>query len=201
MNSKAILLDMDGVIFRNHSAHKQISLRCESFVKKITKVKNPIEINRYLYQTTGHTYLGLKKLGYNVTLEEFNKYVYSDLSILDSVNNNIALTNLKKRCMELQIPIYIFSNAPSIWCQTILHQMDCNIPILDFPYLKPTNQTYGYIQNQIPYKQLFFVDDSFINLLPVNENNRWIKFLFCPQKDTLANIHMISELDELIAFI
>jgi FMN phosphatase YigB (HAD superfamily) len=204
----ALLLDMDGVILRNNTAHKHIAFRCQQYVRKITGIKNPIKVsilNKQLYESTGHTFLGLKNLGYPINLDEFNEYVYDDMSIIKNINakETNQLTLLKKKCEDKNIKIYIFSNAPIIWSHTILSHMNCDIPILSSEYLKPQIEYYNIVESIISEK-ILFVDDKLMNIMPVINRKRWTTYLFnediniISTNNILNNFNIINNFNTII---
>jgi FMN phosphatase YigB (HAD superfamily) len=139
----ALFLDFDGVILRNHPAHKSIANTCTSYVKKYVPFYNPLkaqELNRNLYTSYGHTLTGLKALKTSANIKEFNTLVY-DTFPYTSFFNDIKHTHSKDIasvqkvltfCDKHNIPVNIFSNSPDIWCYTILQ-------LMGLPQLKTTS--------------------------------------------------------------
>lgn len=126
-------IDFDGVILRNHPVHTYVSHRCNMFVAKKLSVslERAKEKNRELYTTTGHTLLGLKKLGVKTSLKEFNSFVYTELDYA-TVFKDMHLTHqedidgldaLLKTCRKEQITPFVFSNAPNVYVHNILKHM------------------------------------------------------------------------------
>lgn len=186
---KALLLDLDGVVFRNNNAHRYVSNRCEDYVRKITGSKDYKNLNEQLYKSHGHTLLGLRKLGYTNSIKEFNDYVYDDMSQIKSVNlaDTSALIKLKDRCRKNNVETYIFSNAPAKWCRTVLKKMNCHMTIIESDdFLKPQEEYYNRVHNLLKNKEILFVDDSLINLKSVQ--NTWSTYLFDTKNSSLDDI-------------
>lgn len=191
----AVLIDFDGVILRNHAAHASVVGRCNQFVKRYVSIRNPVkvsEINAALYRTFGHTAVGLRKVGFDVDINEFNSAVYDTF---DYSNHFKDLTKTHARdinnfnefiedCYDNNLTPYIFSNAPDVWCKTILGYMDknlCNLPTLSDitqVYLKPTKSCYDEVEKKLhQYEKLIFLDDSFANFKVISKNEKWIKIM------------------------
>lgn len=208
--NQAVLLDMDGVILNNKQIHKHISNRCNKFVSNVTNINNPIKVqalNKHLYESTGHTVIGLNKLGYDITIKNFNDYIYRDTHIIDNIDKKDIdqLSKFKDKCDDQNIELYIFSNASYDWCRNILDKMNIDVPIFNNNnYLKPNVRAYINIQNFFEDKQILFVDDKMINLLPVINNKKWKTYLYCPEIyinssiNLINNFNIISNLDEVI---
>lgn len=179
----ALLLDFDGVILRHCKLHSAVYSRCQKFVHMhIDSIRNPVkiaELNKSLYESSGHTVIGLQKLGYDVKVHEFNQFVYDHInytSLADFASSNKNLVHdmlaLKDFCDNSGVSLGIFSNAPNQWCKTILHYIDPDletIPTLSYitdNYLKPSDACYKHAQRAFrSYKHVTFVDDKMINLV------------------------------------
>lgn len=203
----AVLIDFDGVILKNHSAHSVVVSRCNNYLQRHIKVRNPVkvsEINNALYKTYGHTVLGLRKVGFNVDVNEFNSAVYDTF---DYYNNFKNLSKTHSRdiedlnifidsCYNEGLTPIIFSNAPDVWCQSILSYMDknlCNIPTLSDitqVHLKPTKACYDEVEKKLhQYENIVFLDDSMANFKAISNNKKWLKILVSQiQQDTLLKI-------------
>jgi FMN phosphatase YigB (HAD superfamily) len=209
--SKLLLLDFDGVIFKNNKMHNVVSQRCEYFVNKYIKTSIPSKINKQLYQSTGHTLLGLKKLGIKPipTIDEFNDYVYKDIfkdfnhkTFLDSIDEKQKkeLTILKK--ISKTNPPYIFSNAPDIWTNTITEiLLDTVFPTttsITSPYIKPNKIAYIKIENHLKDNSFVFIDDKIQNLPFVS--SKWTR-VWLNDEDNLKiseDFYFIKSLEELV---
>ena len=138
--------------------------------------------NHYLYKTYGHTVTGLKKNGYNVDISEFNEHVYSTFPY-STLFSDISKTHthdiesFRYLLKHATIPVHIFSNAPHIWCQTILHYMNMPLlPIIDTEnLLKPQPEVYSLVASYFPQTTITLVDDNQINFQPIMNDRTWSK--------------------------
>ena len=216
--NKVLLLDFDGVIFKHKSALNIVSNKAARFVKNNIKVNNRDShiINKYLYKSFGHTVNGLNKIGYNIKVEEYNNYIYNNIDykrIFNNINEKdiediIKIINI---CKEKQIKLYIFSNSPEIWYKNIMECMNLNMN--DFDYinnmnmLKPEKELYNKIENEFT-KQIYFVDDSFVNFTHTLLNPKWINIMLDRKTINIdaygtpnLNLKIIKDLDEIIPII
>lgn len=176
-----ILVDYDGVVLRSHTASKFISRQCEEYVCKVTGLsiyEQVRTLNQGLYKTFGHTVLGLRALGYNVSLRDFNKFVYdkieyANLGIQDYEIDTVGLQMLMR---EHGDAIHIFSNAPPQWIigtlastpngRKLVDKVNIVKP-LDEETLKPEILSYfevSKIFKDLDNTQLYLVDDAFSNV-------------------------------------
>lgn len=173
------LLDFDGVLYNNKVTNAIVSKKAAQYVKNIIHVKDRNDdfynkMNKYLYKTYGHTVLGLNKLGYKANIHDFNDYVYSDLPYDDiSMNTDIILPD----------NTYIFSNAPTAYCNKITNKVLPNIrdvipTYYDIFFLKPEKRIYSQIEETFHDCSFTFIDDSLINLNPILHKPRWTPILF-----------------------
>jgi FMN phosphatase YigB (HAD superfamily) len=225
MSSKVLLLDMDGVVTKNKVLSKAIKNRVTGYVKKTINKhmtnKKADEINKVLYTEFGHTLLGLQQVyNSNITLEHFTNYVYDDAFVKHikfKCDEEIALKKLLETCKEVNIPVYIFSNAPERWCKTILESMNINnmniigsdhyifkYNTYPFPCLKPNYITYIKVMqfvNQYKNRELLFVDDSIKNLMPVLNHPNW-KTIWMTEDSNIYSkyLYSINDIEQLYAF-
>jgi FMN phosphatase YigB (HAD superfamily) len=184
---KAVMLDFDGVVLRRNPISQCIYHRCQRYVQKHTGMRNPIklqEVNKELYDACGHTALGLQKLGYeNVTLSEFNEFVYSNLDmreLRENCDDGDDLRAFVDSAYAKGMRVYIFSNAPDTWCKEALSLMGApELPsvynAVTSQYLKPTQAAYDAVERIVEHDvdKIVFVDDKIINHLPILNNPRW----------------------------
>lgn len=179
------LLDFDGVIYKNTKAHSLIARKITSFVQKTVKHLKTNEeasrVNTILYKTYGHTLIGLNKIGYNVNVHEFNDYVYGDLPY-----NDIAFQE------DIHLPehTFLFSNAPTEYCNKILKRKVANIreyipSYCDTFFLKPEKKLYKQISQVFCNYSIVFVDDSMINLDPVLHSSQWVPVLYTSETNEI----------------
>ncbi len=190
------------------------------------------KLNKLLYQRFGHTLLGLERL-YDYDLEktvpEFNDYVYPSYllgHIVWTTKEDPIWTDMRKdlavlldACDHQGIPVHVFSNAPEVWCRMALSQM--NVDPLRFGSilssgdavvqcsLKPQKVVYKKVRKHLETKygvsdlDLYFIDDSFHNLVPVMDQPKWRAIHMDKDKlrtknHYLTSIHTLRDLTELI---
>jgi FMN phosphatase YigB (HAD superfamily) len=199
---RAVLLDFDGVVLKKSPGHRIIAKRCESFVNKFVRLndRESVEnLNKHLYRTSGHTLLGLRKLGYDISIEEFNNHVYTPEICNKVVPSAADKAELQEFCDEYvkrvrgvgggvgfgECGLYISSNAPDLWCKTILEKMDVDVDLFqmagssDVECLKPQPEYYAGVHEKIKADHYAFVDDSRINLMPlVDSSPMWSPYLY-----------------------
>jgi len=226
--NKVLLLDMDGVLCKNPLRAKYVQTKIESFVKyKIDKTMPPKKadrINKILYKEFGHSLIGLQKLyDSNISLQEFCNYVYDDATIRDNMNHeeNQRIHKLIDHCESLNIPIYIFSNAPENWCKMVLSNpyvetIGCDHSIYSFYpaseiCLKPNYITYMRLAQYINHRdtrkknKFLFVDDTFRNLTPMMHDKNWQLIWMNNEPESSQNIYSpalttINDIEELFSY-
>lgn len=214
-----LLLDFDGVVIKNHNAYKEVTKRCVNLVHKtipnITKDQAAL-INKDIYENYGHTVYGLQKMGYSITMQDFNDIIYNDFDYdlwfrrLKDTNKDdvVAFEKLYDFCTGKNIPIYMFSNAPDSWCNNIMSNIDMEytkIPSTKMftSVLKPDVRSYHDIDNHIT-DDICFVDDKYSNLYPIIDRSKWIYGLWMndsDEKEYSEKIKKIKSLAEVPKFI
>jgi FMN phosphatase YigB (HAD superfamily) len=203
----AVLIDFDGVVLKKHPAHNTIVNKCNQYINKYVNFRNPMkvaELNTSLYKTYGHTVLGLHKIGHHVDLNEFNTYVYESFDYFSHFKDLSrshyqdvkAFNDFIDMCYNDEVTPFIFSNAPDIWCRTIMSYMDnnlCTIPTMSDitqVHLKPVKKCYERVEEKLKdFDQIMFLDDSIINFKPIITNNKWTKILISPtHQDAILKI-------------
>jgi FMN phosphatase YigB (HAD superfamily) len=235
MPSKALLLDVDGVILNQPRVLHKLGHKAVQFVQQHVPGKRNIlqaaEINTMLYTTFGHTHRGLRHVyGKQVPpLATFNQFVY-DKDLLSYLMIHDHDDILKQRGEQIKhlveyaishnVPCYLFSNAPDIWCNTILdmlsistlipsHQrMTSSHPVFQENLLKPDATLYKNVATFIEQThhdnlQLLFVDDSLTNLTPIIDSPGWKPVLLKATDATLISdkLYHAQQLHEVTALI
>lgn len=188
-----LVLDYDGVVFKNPHAMEAISNRSAKFVSKKLKMSfsNARMVNTTRYKVHGHTVKYLQHIGVDTSLEEYNEYVFGNIDWDD-----IAL-NLKNDDHEPIIDVYLlnklqgqkcvlFSNAPRLWVDKTLEALGTHVDILfdevfsceTLDQLKPNEKVYKDIERRYPDDDLLFIDDSILNIHGLGE--RWKPHWFKP---------------------
>lgn len=225
---RVLLLDVDGVVFNHKGILRKVGNKVVSFVAKELNVE-PYEaegINHLLYSQFGHTFTGLKRV-YNTckSSSEFAQYVY-DRDMLDALEatkldgellkNSVDMKYVLSHCKNFDTDVYLFSNAPYDWCRKVLETMQLSNLITDDQILssdhdvfqsrlKPDRHVYDTVARFVSYKhrdhniQFTYVDDSFVNLVPVLGDGRWRPIFFNKDGVTIRNryIQTIEDLYQL----
>ena len=212
---KVLLLDVDGVILRDSKVLQKISLNIVKYYAKELNVplKNALHINQLLYSEYGHSYRGLRKLyNFDKSIHHFNRTVYTpdvinalkESSSTDKVQhmhyNNFV--NILTTCHQNDIPVYLFTNAPLVWCKAVLqisglhkHIVEENIISCDHDTMllhkddgfKPVGMVYETVklfikrQHHLDEPLCIFIEDSFKNLIPVVNDSSWLPLHFNPE--------------------
>lgn len=219
--SRVLLLDYDGVILRNNSANKLIAHRAGLYTQKVVSIKNNYTIDSKashdlcfnVYKGFGHTLLGINAVGIDhteVTLRNYNNFVYSHIDYNDLTNTNNDMEDVEKvfnLCAKQDIDVYVFSNSPKRWIErTIRKQKNVaknmkdirdklNVQDDDASLLKPLPKIYDMINNLFKDKEIVFVDDSACNLQYSLTKSNWVNVLYCGVNcNTNKNMHMINDL-------
>jgi len=169
--TRAIVADMDGVLFKHSALSKQVANRAVSFVRKrinpYMSEKKAKQINEVLYKNYGHTLIGLKELyDSSVTIKDYCDYVY-DTDFINQMHtiskddifheNAIEVKRFIDRIQMQHIPFYIFSNATVDWCITGMRMMDIDVEKIQV--IGCNSEIHGEGMSLKPYKE------SYINLL------------------------------------
>jgi FMN phosphatase YigB (HAD superfamily) len=193
-NRKVALVDFDGVIIRNKRVHEHIVDRVNNYVGNVLKIESPEStkrVNKYLYQTYGHTLIGLEKVvGPEISgsLADFNKFVYENVHL-----DRDDFYAIKKELMDWQrfvtkmelanIPIYIFSNAPQEWCLNFIDKHSVTGFIMEsLPketiYLKPELKVFEVVNAWFHNSEVFFIDDKVHNMKHTIKKQNWTNIVF-----------------------
>lgn len=200
---KVLLLDFDGVVLKNKLADAAVAKRAGVYTwKACTKIprspneigiKHANELCYGVYKGYGHTVTGLKAVGIDCNLAEYNHLVYStiDYAKLRQVNNNLDdLRSLLKYCKDEHILTYIFSNAPEQWIQGMLKNDADLLEALndvrgvigvnknDETFLKPKKEVYDAIDARLNGDKIYFVDDNMVNFTHSLKRPNWIN-IYC----------------------
>ena len=235
----ALLLDLDGVVLYQPHMMRHISHKSARFVSEVLRVplSDAQEINQVLYTEFGHTLKGLQKVyGVRQTYADFASFVY-DRATMDAMRtcaDDAVMTTrsdqtarLARLCLQQDIPMYLFSNAPSKWCFAALRLMhllgpraipETNVLCSDHPVftdrssMKPNEQVYDNVEMHLQQTlhdadvDMVFVDDTFGNLVPVISKSHWKPVLFknglmrtpCINTPKLHTVYNMTEVGSLL---
>jgi hypothetical protein len=203
--SRILLLDLDGVVLRSPRPLRRVGENCTRYVAKKLKipVQQAAQVNRELYSRFGHTLLGLKYL-YNTgaSMKEFNDHVYDvdALTELGAASGDPEFEanadNIRRALADTDMSVYIFSNAPIVWCAAVCCMMRLGIkgnriihglhPVLEGS-LKPEAAAYARAEQYVRDRhgddaRIHYIDDSLANLIPVVD--RWEPVWFAADDET-----------------
>lgn len=197
---KHLLLDFDGVVFKNKSAlnyqkNKSINLiqkhspnLDKKFIKKIKEDWKP----KYKHTTS----LIKNLFNYNISVEEYFKEIYNSNEFTylsqdfdeETKNNMKHFSNLVKFAEYSQISWSIFTNSHIDWVLYFSHLYgftDVNSKNIiwnntkEYVNFKPYEYSFYRIENMFPYIENFiYVDDTEANINKIKNNKRWSPYLF-----------------------
>ena len=211
MNAHRILIDYDGVILRSHVAGNVIGHRCTNFVSKVMGIPEYSKatlVNRYMYKTFGHTVSGLRAFGHNVSLKEFNKYVYSmlDYNDLGVREDDFDIKGMYKILDHFENRVHIFSSAPDDWIlgtlstTRITKNMIDRIQILhnqNDEILKPNIQCFLDAQAQFDDSHFSFIDDNILNIQACSKLEKWQGLWLTNERCKIsANVSAVRNLED-----
>ena len=187
-----VLLDFDGVLFKNTKVHDMIKRKSIDFVAQKMHVAphKAVKINQHHYRTFGHTIMHLPR----GTLADYNREVFDTIDwdfVQDCITDDDQYTMETFFEMKHRFPAntpYLFSNAPFDYCEKVTSAIgynltdlvDCNVFTSDTitdkiqnDFIKPLPHTYEYVEDMLASPQLHFLDDTPLNLAPLKYNSRW----------------------------
>jgi FMN phosphatase YigB (HAD superfamily) len=191
-------IDFDGVVLRRHPIQAVVAQRCAAFVSRKLRLSTDRaqQKNRELYETAGHTVLGLRRLSVLVSVAEFNTFVYRDLDY-DGLLTDVARTHaddirglelVLQACQATSLRPVIFSNAPSEYVRRVLKSMvgdkiegiELTTDGATRNLLKPDQEAYDAVDRALGRAPITLVDDSLVNLVPTFIRGNWTAVLVSP---------------------
>lgn len=177
MSKSALLLDFDGVLFRNRQCLRAVERKSSRFTRLHIPEYNPHTHGDY--RSHGHTvHLINSVAGHGVTMEEYNEYVFTP-SLIDHVlwhfdgADERRVKAWKGFASMFDHPC-IFSNAPDEWVVPLIGMLGIDSFVEDvhtstsMGCLKPSLNAYhhalkGVYEKGVPKGDVLFVDDSSTN--------------------------------------
>jgi hypothetical protein len=190
-----ILLDFDGIIFRNKAFTRIIEKKSIEFVEKYWNVSASHSkfLNKILYKKHGHTANGLAKLTKNSlpdVIKDYNDYVFvknvkhyefEGLLNKDDYVRFDTLSHYMRNNMDGKYGL--FTNAPLVWCETVSLMIGYDLShIIDYDkvftsdegLLKPNMDAYNNVTGVLSSEEkIHFIDDSVLNIEPVFNLENW----------------------------
>lgn len=166
------------------------------FVQKHTgmSLKACEVLNADYYPQYGHTVIMMNKLfNRHVTLEEYNNYVFDEVSLksliplvdVKTATQYKSFDTIISKCEDSQINTSIFTNAPYVWVNTFQSVLSGKqLPVIcpaELSLLKPNAGAYDAVEQTYPWCDRFwFIDDSKSNLQIPEQRMAWIPLHYRP---------------------
>lgn len=186
--SKVVLLDFDGVVFRNKKIKQVMYRNSTKYLAKSLCVK--YDEAHYLQDvhlsTFGHTskiesYIIQKPI--EQCIMDYNQYVFKDKidDLLSTITTDdvFHINNLLELKSENDLKYVLFSNAHLDWINIVCNNCDISRDDLfddlytsDNNPLKPNIEAYQIFDKIYPENKLF-LDDNLSNLLPITNKKNW----------------------------
>jgi hypothetical protein len=183
MHRVVALVDFDGVVLRNPQATRYIHKKVVTYVSKKASVPMNLahELNNEIYNTYGHTYLGLKAHGLSKSLEEFNDFVYGAPEEYEHLKIPEGEWGVfYKKLKEAGIKVKLFSNADNRWLNTFIPYdedlysfQDYKDSFHDLELLKPKRDIYDFVHYHLPKCKYVLLDDKICNFSVRLADPRW----------------------------
>jgi FMN phosphatase YigB (HAD superfamily) len=217
---KVLMLDVDGVILRDSKVLQKVSHNIvHYFAKELhLPLKNALYVNQLLYSDYGHSYRGLRKLyNFDKSIHHFNRTVYTP-EVINLLHNSSTdkvqhmhynnFVNILSKCQQNDIPVYLFTNAPFLWCKAVLDVSgldkyigENNIISCDHDTMllhkddgfKPVGMVYETVklfikrQHHMDEPLCIFIEDSFKNLVPIINDKSWLPLHFNPEAPLITS--------------
>ncbi len=223
---KVLLLDVDGVILHHKYVLNKVSNNIVQYCAKELDLptQEALQMNKLLYTEYGHSYRGLRKVfHYHKPIHHFNTVVYNrDVvqDVLDTANQKdtqqytqyIHMQQMILKCLNEGVPVYLFTNAPLLWCKAVLsasgldkfipdeNVLSCDHDVMlsyDADGFKPVYPVYETVERYVQYRErlndpiFMFVEDSFKNLIPVIGDASWFP-IYLSTHTSLCSQHVAT---------
>lgn len=181
---KNILIDFDGVIFKNEAIMKHIKDRSAEYVYSkghSRTMDDAVRLNRKAYSVLGHT-----SLLYDKDIKEYNRFVFDIpkhyFRGLVTNEDFDHVNRIYKHKMEGDLNLLLFSNSPIRYCVDVFEAMDIHIDNIvdtsmmftsDTGLLKPESMAYENVARNVKDSTLTFLDDNILNIAAVVDDPQW----------------------------
>jgi FMN phosphatase YigB (HAD superfamily) len=217
MAFKSLLLDIDGVLVRDKLLLAHVKDNCVTYVRsKLPESKNPIETNRLLYLSHGHTARGLTS-AFGIDTSDFNAKVY-DKSLMDHLAEVIYGSEFQQEAKDIHDLVKndwivtLFTNAPIEWAGPVARAIGDDVFIScagSNIMTHPIKPEVGAYMNFPKHHTHIYVDDSLKNLGTARWLPNWhpVYFnegpkedrLWCPQIGSIWELCLyINTVDQMI---
>lgn len=200
---RALLLDFDGVVLRNHKIHRYVGNVCTRVLSQKAKLDYATakDVNSRWYPIYGHSsFIIDKKYGIPCSVKEFNDLVYEKYMDFDLVQQmlspqDIVYAHQFADVIDTCAPdtTFLFSNANDRWCANLMSMLGIQGAIPTSRYLcsdnlealKPSNKSYSNAENHVrrafpDVTQFVGVDDQAKNVRGMCKRRDWIGIYYTP---------------------
>ena len=195
--SGRLLLDIDGVLIRDHVLLDHVKHNIIKYVnKKLPGTPPSAKINNLLYRAYGHTAKGLQR-EFGVDTRDFDFYVYNPKVInhlYDFLDSSEEFREDVKSLRKCGREIELFSNAPLEWSEAVREAIGRDVVnVKPKVYSKPDIESYLAVDDGEP---VTFVDDKLCNLMPALFFPNWtlVHFSEKPETEFIKTIHSVSSI-------
>lgn len=193
-----VLLDFDGILFRNRNVQKEVTERSIRFVKQHGHFKTDQEalyFNATRYPVEGHSALLLPKYQCaKKAVRDYNDSVFDEhlmYIIRTSVNEDDQRHARRvlaiKRALPTDVEFHLCTNAPLRYCEQVMNSLALPLDLLfdtkcsftsDNDLVKPQPEFWDSVEKH-PYfsdhtSTIELVDDSLVHVLSVKDRARWM---------------------------
>jgi FMN phosphatase YigB (HAD superfamily) len=205
MVKQTVLVDFDGVVFRNAKVSHMVQEKSVRYVasRKGVHYRDAKLMNKVGYTKLGHTARLVSDDADAV--QDYNEYVfdrqlfrwmgdtigYTDTTLLQRVSNARANNDLR---------LVLCTNAPKLYCQHVLFYMglswsdvfDSEIFFTsDTGLIKPLDAYYNHVEDTLDFSEYHFIDDSISNIMPCIHRPQWKGCVINNEKDLMVYLDRI----------
>lgn len=196
--SQRILLDFDGIVFRNRNIQNKVTEKSIQFVKKHGHFKTDQEalyFNATQYPVKGHSaLLSPKYRSVRKAINDYNESVF-DEQLMYTISNTVNEDDHRhvqrmlaiKRTLPSDVRFHLCTNAPLRYCEHVMNSLALPMHLLfdtecaftsDHDLVKPQPAFWDAVEKH-PYfsdktTTIELVDDSLVHILSLNDRSRWI---------------------------
>lgn len=205
--AQRILIDFDGVLFKNDRVSRLVRDRSIDFVQKSLNVsrREAERVNATWYPLHGHTALVIRhEPDTRKTVRRYNRYVF-DEALFESVSeciDDFDRYHLERIACVLQRRgtknVHLCTNAPFMYCEQVLQELGYSTSDLfdsthvftsDEGLVKPLDAYWDHVDRSLPNQPIRFLDDSAVHVLSTAIRPNWTSVWV--QND----VHLFSNLD------
>lgn len=193
-----ILLDFDGIVFRNRNVQNEVTERSIRFVKKHGHFKtdsDALYFNATRYPVEGHSALLLPKYrSVRKAVRDYNDAVFDEhlmYTIRNSVNEgdqrHVQRMLAIKHTLPSDVQFHLCTNAPLRYVEQVMNSLALPMDLLfdtknsftsDDDLVKPQAEFWDTVERH-PYfsdhtSTIELVDDSLVHVLSVKDRARWM---------------------------